>query len=86
MRPQTLPGDRFRVPQQLSQRACGNHFTAVHTRPRAKVDNVIRAPHGRLIMFDHEHGVAAPLELLQRCQQLLVVARVEADCRFIQDV
>ncbi len=37
-------------------------------------------------MFDHEHGVAAGFELFQRCQQLLVIARVEPDGRFVENV
>ena len=53
---------------------------------RAQVNDVIRPPHRRLVMLDHEHRVAARLELFQRRQQLLVVARVQADGRLVQDV
>ena len=63
MRPQAFPGDRLPMPQQFSQRARGDHFAPVHTRPRAQIDDVIRPPHGRFVVFDHKHGVAARLEL-----------------------
>ena len=86
MRTQALPRDGFRVPHQLGERARCHDFAPVHTRTRAQVDDVIRAPHGGFVVFDHEHGVAARLELFKRLQQLLIIARVEADCGFVQDV
>ena len=51
-----------------------------------EVNDVIRAPHGVLVVLDHHHRVAAGLQLVQRRQQLLVVARVQADGRLVQDV
>jgi len=37
-------------------------------------------------VFDHENGIAEIAELLERMQQAVVIARVEADGRLVQDV
>ena len=39
-----------------------------------------------LVVFDHQHGVAEVAQVLERAQQSLVVALVQADRRLVEDV
>ncbi len=86
MRPQAFSGNRFRVRHQLGQRARGHDFTAVHARAGPQVNDVVRPPHGGFVVLHHEHRVAAGLEFVQRRQQLLVIARVQANGGLIKDI
>ena len=56
------------MPQQFLQRALGHHFAALHSRAGAEVDDVIRAAHRLLVVFDHDERVAARAQLLERSQ------------------
>ncbi len=47
---------------------------------------MVRAPDGVFIMLDDQQRVALFFQLLQRMQKNLVVARMQADGRFVQDV
>ena len=53
---------------------------------RPEVNDMVRAPHGRLVMFDDDHRIAAISERYERVKQLFVVARVQADGRLIQNI
>ena len=72
--------------QQLGECAGGDNFAPMHTRPGAKVNDVVSPAHCRFVVFDHQDGVAAGFELLERRQQLLVVARMKTDRRLIEDI
>ncbi len=61
-------------------------MAAVLARRRAHVDQVVRRAHRALVVLDHEHGVAEVAQPLQRRDQPLVVALVQADRRLVEDV
>src|SRR4051812_6970698 len=58
----------------------------MHARARAQVENVIRAADGIFIVFDDEDGVPKITQTLQGLEQPLVVALVQTDARFIENV
>ncbi len=47
---------------------------------------MIRTADGVFVVFDHDHRVALALQGVQRVQQQPVVARMQADGRFVEDV
>ena len=55
-------------------------------RARADIDDVIRGPHGILVMLDDDQGVPQVAHLLQGLDEFVVVALVKADRRFVQDI
>ena len=64
---------------------------AATTSPRAPgarphVDHVIRTPDGLLVVLDHQHSVAQVAQALERLKQLLIVARVQANARLVENV
>ena len=83
---QELAGQRVRDLHDLLRRALGDHVAAVLARARAHVDQVVGGPHRALVVLDHEHGVAEVAQPLQRRDQPLVVALVQADRRLVEDV
>jgi len=48
----------------------------MHTRPRPNLDDVIGCAHSRLVVLDHDDGVANVAQLLQRANHPGVVAWV----------
>ena len=54
--------------------------------PGPEVDQPIGLPHDRFVVLDDEHRVAAVLQVAQGVDQPLVVARVQADRRFVEHV
>src|SRR5262249_47408189 len=63
--------------------AGGDDLTAAHAGTWAEIDDVIRGVHGVLVVFDDQDGVAHVAQALQRAQQSVVVARVQADGRLV---
>jgi hypothetical protein len=55
-------------------------------RAGAHIDNIVRRPHGVLVVLHHDEGVAQVPELPQRLQQLVVVPLVEANGGLVQDI
>jgi len=58
----------------------------MHTRPRPNLDDVIGCAHSRLVVLDHDDGVADVAQLLQRANHPGVVAWVQPDARLIQHI
>ena len=81
-----LAGQRLLDPHDLVGRARRHHVAAVLARRRAHVDQVVGGAHRALVVLDHEHGVAEVAQPLQRRDQPLVVALVQADRRLVEDV
>ena len=52
----------------------------------AQVDDAVGAFHHDLVMLDHEQRVALVPERLERADEPFVVARVQADGRFVEHV
>ena len=83
---QVLAGERvFRQPD-FFRRAFGDDFAAVHARAGAHVDHVVGGADRVFVVLDHQHGVADVAQVLQRGQQAVVVALVQADRRFVEHV
>ncbi len=59
---------------------------AVRTRARPEVDDVVRLPDRVLVVLDDDHRVAEVAQAHERVEQALVVALVQADRRFVEDV
>ena len=81
-----LPRDRLAVPLDLRRRPLGDDVAAVLAGARAHVDEPVGAPHHLLVVLDDDHRVAEVAEPLERADQPVVVALVEADRRLVEDV
>ena len=64
----------------------GDDVPAVLPGSRTHVDDPVGRPHHLLVVLDDEDGVAEPLQPLERRDEAVVVALVEADRRLVEDV
>ncbi len=78
--------DASRVVFDLFDCPLGHHPAASNTRPGTEVHDVIGRSHGLFVVFDDDHGVALVSEIAEALEQQLVVAWVESDRGFIEDV
>ena len=84
---QVLAGDAaFGSASTSAYRAGDDDFAAAHAGAGTEIDDVIGRPHRVLVVLDHQHRVAHVAQPLQRLQQPVVVPRVQADRRLVQDV
>src|SRR6185436_18461897 len=60
--------------------------TPAHPRPGAQVEDIIRTANRVLVVLDHDDGIAQLTQSLERDEQPLIVALVQANARLIQDV
>ena len=72
--------------QDFLVRALRHDLAAVDARRRSDVNNVVRRPHHVAVVLHHDDGVAEVAQVLQRLNQLVVVALVQPDARLVQDV
>ena len=79
-------GDAAFVFQDVINRSFHDHFAAQYTRPRSEVDHVICGPHGFFVMLDDDHGVALVAKPLQAAQKHRVVAWMQTDAGFVENV
>ena len=70
----------------LLGRAHRHHAAAQLARARAHVDDVVGGADGVGVVLDHQHGVAQIAQLDQGFQQARIVALVQADGGFVEDV
>ena len=63
-----------------------DHLATVHAGSRADINNVVRVPDGVLVVFDHEHGITEISQVNQCPEQPLVVALMQANGGFIEDI
>ena len=61
-------------------------MAAVLAGARPHVDEPVGAAHHLLVVLDDDHGVAEVAQALERADQLVVVALVQADRRLVEDV
>ena len=66
--------------------ALGDQVAAAFAGAGADVDDVVGAADGVFVVFDHDQGVALVAQLVQRVQQDLVVARVQAYGRLVEHI
>ena len=83
---QIAAGGRIFRRFQISRRAFGHQPATAHARAGADVDQVLGAADGVFVMLHHHQRVALAGERVQRVEQYLVVARVQADGRLIEHV
>ena len=81
-----LPGDALGLGDDLFDRAGGHDVPAADARPGTEIDDVVGRPHRVFVVLDHDHGVALVAEPGKRFQQAVVVARVQADRRLVENV
>ena len=83
---QVLAGEGLRSSRELRRRALRDDLAAVLAGAGAEVDDVVGGADRALVVLDHDHRVAEVAQPLERVDQLLVVALVEADRRLVEDV
>ena len=83
---QGFAGDAGSVLLDFRDRAHGRDFAAEAACAGAEVDDGIRAPHGFFIVLDDEERVALVAQGEEGVQQCFVVARMQADGRFIKHI
>ena len=67
-------------------RALEDDLPAAFARPGADLDDLVGRADDRLFVFDDDHGIGPVAEVLDRADQLMDVARVQADRRFVEHV
>ena len=76
----------LRRAHHLGGRARRHDLPAVPAGARAEVDDPVGLLHRLVVVLDHHHRVADVAQVLERRQQLLVVALVQADRGLVQHV
>ena len=79
-------GQRVGTGHDLLGRARADHLATVLASTRAHIDHVVRGANRILVMLNHDHGVANVTQALQRGDQALVIALVQANRRLVQNV
>ncbi|OPZ44246.1 MAG: hypothetical protein BWY93_00638 [Euryarchaeota archaeon ADurb.BinA087] len=83
---QVLSREGLTAPLDLCGGSFRYHVPAVEAGARPHVHNIIGAPYGILVMFDHDERVPEVAEPPEGVDQLLVVFLVEADRGLIEHV
>ena len=81
-----LPGDAALLFADLVERACDDDLAAAHAGAGAEVDDVVGGPHRVFVMLDDDDRVAQVAQPFERAEQAIVVARMQADRRFVENV
>ena len=81
-----LAGEAGGVGHDLGRRALGNDLATVNAGTGADIQHVVGGEDGVLVMFDDDHRVAEVAQMLQRFDQLVVVALVQADGRLVEHI
>jgi hypothetical protein len=68
------------------RRALEDDPSAIDAGARAHLDEVVGGEHHVAVMFDDEDGVAEVAQAADRADQAMMVARVQADAGFVEDV
>ncbi len=61
-------------------------MSAGFSRAGAQIHYIIRAANGFFVVFYDQHRVAQIAQLFQRADQPVVIARVQSDARFVQNI
>ena len=78
--------DRFGMGSHLVGCAFGNNLPAARAGAGADVDQPVGGAHHFFIMLDDKHRIALLLQVAQRFDQSGIVARVQADRGFVENV
>src|SRR3989344_4717080 len=79
-------GGRLLVPLDVRERPFRDDFATVLSRARAHVDDVVCRFHHGLVVFHDDHRVAQVTQTLHGRDELGVVALVETDGRFVENI
>ena len=71
---------------QFLRCALGNDLTAEYSCCRPHVDDIVRIEDHIFIMLHHQNGISDIAEVFQGIDQTLIVALMQSNARFIQDV
>ncbi len=71
---------------QLRRSPHGDQPPTVRASARPEVDDEIRCPDRRLVVFDYDDAVPLIAQLYESSEQHVVVARMQADGRFIEHI
>ena len=77
--------ERVRL-EDVLERALRDDLAAVHAGAGADVDDVVGRADRVLVVLDHDHRVAEIAQAIERAEQALVVALVQADRRLVEHV
>ena len=80
------PCYRLRIAHEIGGGACRDHLPPQFARSGAEVDYMRGSAYGVFVVFDHHQRVAARFEFLQRVEEYLIVARMQADGRLVEYV
>ena len=58
----------------------------MHSGARSDIDDIVTGTHGIFVMLYDNDGISDVAQALQSCYQLIVVALVKSDTRFIKDI
>ena len=83
---QVMAGNGLRAFLYLFGGATGDQCSAALSRPDSKVDDQIGFAHSLFVVLYDDNGIAYVAESLERLEQALVVAIVEADGGFVEHV
>ena len=84
---EVLPGQAARVRlAMVATDALRDDLAAADAGAGAEVDDVVGGPHRVFVVLDDDDGVAHVAELARGCEQPVVVARMQADRRLVEDV
>ena len=83
---EVLAGQRRRARLDLRGRALRDDLAAVHAGAGPEVDDVVGLADRLLVVLDDDHRVAEVAQAMQRVEQALVVALVQADRGLVEDV
>ncbi len=78
--------DGLGVVHDLLRRALRDDLAAVDAGTRADIDDMIGGEDRVLVMLDDDHCIADVAQVLQRVEQAVVVALMQADGGFVQHV
>ena len=81
-----LPGEALGLLAQIFERPLGHDLAAAHARARAEIDDVVGFAHRLFVVFDDDDRVSLVAQVLEAVEQQRVVARVQADRRFVENV
>ena len=70
----------------VSSGAGGDDLAAAHAGAGAEIDDVVGRPHRVFVVLDDDDRVAQVAQLRERVEQPVVVARVQADRRLVENV
>jgi hypothetical protein len=83
---EVLSRQRMRGAADVVGRALGHHLSAVLAGAGPHVDHVVRGVDRVLVVLDHDDAVAEIAQVLERREQAIVVALVQADRGLVQHV